>query len=364
MRSRLALLCCLPVASACSRPPPGLDVADAAHSANIATVSVPSASSEAPSASAAVASSSPAPSTTAPRALHARTLEEILALFPVRQMSEKEIKRRGDPKLFLEKNFGPGTPARLNQGNEELAHHDVAREQCLAGLAGVTIQTDEQRAFCGAPNMVPIHRGHPEKARACIDVFEFPNRPCELPVVWAAPVQAAATCELQGKRLCQQDEWITACRADPEGGKDTIYSYGDELDLEACNTNKTGRQYGGPICEPDSAGSAWRTCATNTEPTGSFPRCRSRLGVFDMQGNVAEIMTRYDGDLGTVSQLKGSAFFYVDVARKHDEHPPKDAKHETYPDHCAHDPRWHVEPMDQAWHVNYHLGFRCCKTVK
>ena len=50
------------------------------------------------------------------------------------------------------------------------------------------------------------------------------------------------------------------------------------------------------------------------------------------------------------------------MARKPDERQVKGR--ETYPDHCAHDPRWHVEPMNEAWHVNYHLGFRCCKTVR
>jgi hypothetical protein len=51
------------------------------------------------------------------------------------------------------------------------------------------------------------------------------------------------------------------------------------------------------------------------------------------------------------------------VARKHNER-QKEGARETYADHCAHDPRWHVEPMVKAWHVNYHLGFRCCKTIK
>ena len=112
---------------------------------------------------------------------------------------------------------------------------------------------------------------------------------------------------------------------------------------------------------PDSASSAWKTCATNTEPAGSFPGCRSRFGVFDQHGNVAEIMTRLDPDGHTYSQLKGSAFFYTDVARKPDERQVKGR--ETYPDHCAHDPRWHVEAIEGAMHVNYHLGFRCCKDV-
>ncbi len=298
------------------------------------------------------------------RPLTATTQEELLAMFGVRTFTEREIKMRGEPRLFLEKNFGPGTQARINQGNPELAHHDIDRAACLRGLEGVVLQTEEDLRVCGAPLMVPIRRGS-KRPRACIDVFEFPNQPCELPFVWVAPTQAAAVCELQGKRLCNQDEWITACRADPEGGKDSVYAYGDELDLDACNTNKPGRKYGGVVCDADSAKSAWATCGTNTEPAGAFPRCRSRMGVYDLHGNVAEIMTRMDAEEGGwVSQLKGSAFFYVDVHRKHDERPRKDDKRETYPDHCAHDPRWHVEPMNNAWHVNYHLGMRCCKTVK
>jgi hypothetical protein len=44
------------------------------------------------------------------------------------------------------------------------------------------------------------------------------------------------------------------------------------------------------------------------------PRCRSRFGVFDQHGNVAEIMTRLEPADGEVkSQLKGSALFYVDA---------------------------------------------------
>ena len=225
------------------------------------------------------------------------------------------------------------------------------------------MQTDEQRRACGGePFMVPLFRnGDMAKTRACIDVFEYPNRPCELPMVWASPTQARAVCAASGKRLCTQEEWILGCRGDPEGGSDTVYAYGDALDLDACNTKKRPRE-GAPACDPSSARNAYATCATDTEPAGSSPACRSRFGVFDQHGNVAEIMTRLDRDGKTYSQLKGSAFFYAKVARRHDERPRKDGPG-TYPDHCAHDPRWHVEPIRKAWHVNYHLGFRCCKSA-
>ncbi|HVY49833.1 MAG TPA: SUMF1/EgtB/PvdO family nonheme iron enzyme [Minicystis sp.] len=291
-----------------------------------------------------------------PMALHVETKEDLLALFTIKR-------HKRDARLFLEKTFDVGTPAHANQGNKELAKHFVSKQKCLAGLAGLTLQAPEQKRICGGmENMVPIYRhGDPKRARTCIDVFEFPNKPCELPFVWIAPVQAERMCELQGKRLCQQEEWTLACRGDPEGGKDRLYAYGDELDLDICNTNKPAAKYGAG-CDPDSARTAWKTCATNTEPAGAFPGCRSRFGVFDQHGNVAEIMTRRDPEDGVLyDQLKGSAFFYVDVARKPNERP--DGGRETYPDHCAYDPRWHVEPMESAWHVNYHLGFRCCKTV-
>ena len=298
-----------------------------------------------------------------PMSLHHETREELLSLFQLDTAGGNGRKR--DPEEFLRKNFGPGSSGLSNQGNKEIAHHSTAREACLAGLEGITLQTDEQKRLCkGREYMVPIYpHGRPEEATACIDVFEFPNRPCELPFVWISPVQASIVCELQGKRLCTQQEWSTACAGDPGGGADQKYAYGEKLDLEVCNTNKSAPAVNGQKCDPDSSKTAWKTCSTNTEPAGAFPKCRSRFGVFDQHGNVAEIMTRQDPKDGLVSQLKGSAFFYVDVARSHDEKPSPKATHETYPDHCAYDPRWHVEPMTRAWHVNYHLGFRCCMTV-
>jgi hypothetical protein len=296
-----------------------------------------------------------APAATDTRPLHFTTQEDLLALI---DLPPKGGRKKHDPMPFLLKAIGPGGPARGNQGNAELAKHEISRTQCLAGLAGVTLQTDEQRTACkDRVNMVPIYRGgDPAKAKTCIDVFEFPNKPCELPFVWVPPHWAQEICSVQGKRLCTQEEWVLACSGDPAGGKPSRHAYGDELDLTVCHTQRSARAL---ACDPDSAASAWKTCPTNTEPTGSFPRCRSRFGVFDQHGNVAEAMTRADPDGHVYSQLKGSAFFYVDVARK-----PGDApKRETYPDHCGHDPRWHVEPIRKAFHVNYHLGFRCCLSL-
>lgn len=356
----------------CARAGASIDSLDAAPTAASAARSITTSalatsttsSSSPPSTQIALADAAPiAPD---PRPLHFDTQDALLALFSLRSFSPLELQQRGDPAAFLRKTLGPGGPQRGSQGNAAIARHSVARAQCLAGLASVTLQSDEQKRRCGgAELMVPIWPGgDPSKATACIDVFEFPNQPCELPFVWVAPIQAQLICEMQGKRLCTQEEWTLACRGDPAGKADWLYAYGNELDLQICNTHKPPKAGEGPACDPSSSAAAFRTCGTNTEPSGAFPRCRSRFGVYDQHGNVAEEMTRRDPDGRTYSQLKGSAFFYADVARKHDERPAEGAPRETYPDHCAYDPRWHVEPLAEAWHVNYHLGFRCCKGVR
>ncbi len=255
-----------------------------------------------------------------------------------------------------------GGPWRIGQGNRAVSQHAIGRRACLEHLRDVVLQTPEDLSRCGEANMVPVwtRGGSLETARFCIDVFEFPNQACELPFVWVAPSQAERVCEAQGKRLCTQDEWNLSCGGDPEGGPDRLYAYGDDLDLTVCNTDKS-RLGTSPLCDVSTEDKVWTTCGTNTEPSGAFPRCRSRFGVFDQHGNVAEIMTRFEPADGEVkSQLKGSAFFYVDVAKK----PTDPGGYWTrYPDQCTFDPRWHVEKLESAMHANYHLGFRCCKSL-
>jgi hypothetical protein len=313
-------------------------------------------------ATAATAGAGPATGETLP--LHASTQEELLALVPLRTFDARE-EAAIKPNAFLKRVLGVTGPSRIGQGNPAIAEHKRSRESCLEGLRGVVLQTPEQKARCGGRDfMVPIYKnGDPSSATFCIDIFEYPNRPCELPFVWVPPSHAEVLCQLAGKRLCTQAEWTLACRGDPDGGKDRVYAYGDTLDLDVCHTRKPHRRIDGKACDGRSVKAAWETCATDTEPSGSYPQCRSRFGVYDQHGNVAEIMTRIDKDGTKVSQLKGSAWFYELVYRSHDEPPRLRDGRDTYPDHCAYDPRWHVEPMTRAWHVNYHLGFRCCAPV-
>jgi hypothetical protein len=289
---------------------------------------------------------------------HKNTREELLGLFAIKDFTDDE-KKRILPDVFLRNAFGVDGPGRMSQGNKAIARHTISKEKCLAGLKDIVIQTPEQRAKCGADNMVPVWiKG--KEPWFCIDVFEFPNKPCELPMVWTPPTWAKKVCELQGKRLCAQTEWNIACRGDPDGGDDWRYAYGNKVDIDICHTNLRHRT----ACVPRDAKSAFATCTTDTEPSGSFPKCRSRFGVFDQHGNVAEVMMRREGDT-VFSQLKGSAWFYNELVREPDQPIPESTTNKAgaYPDHCNFDPRWHVEKLEEAWHVNYHLGFRCCKSL-
>jgi hypothetical protein len=290
--------------------------------------------------------------------LHKETRDDLLALFSIKDFTEDQ-KKTIQPDRFLRGAFAVDGPAHINQGNKAIASHLISKERCLAGLKDIVVQTPEQRAKCGAENMVPVWiKG--KEAWFCIDVFEFPNKACELPVVWAPPTWDKKICELQGKRLCSDIEWNIACRGDPEGGPDWKYAYGDKLDLSLCNNTK-GHKH---ACWPKDAKTTWDNCATETEPSGSYPKCKSRFGVFDQHGNVAEVMMRREGDQ-VFTQLKGSSWYYNELAKEPNEPVPATTPNKSgaHPDHCNFDPRWHVEPIDSAQHVNYHLGFRCCKSI-
>jgi hypothetical protein len=80
---------------------------------------------------------------------------------------------------------------------------------------------------------------------------------------------AAAACAAAGKRLCTGPEWQQAC-AGPEG---RAYPYGDRYREDACN----GFEANGPG-------------AFQLLPTGRMPDCESPWGVFDLSGNVWELV--------------------------------------------------------------------------
>lgn len=273
----------------------------------------------------------------------------------------------------------------IGQGNPALARHPQTPEQCRAVRERAPVRSDEAdfARICGGPHMAPLYdpaRQRPDEARACIDQYEFPDIPCEYPVVWVKAREAAQICSAMGKRLCDAHEWEGACQGaltEPDYRFDLARGLPDATAVarmrDAHNRSHAadkrwsyGPQYRSGVCAtgsqktPGCAGGGWNACGSNTYPTGAFPDCRSPLGVYDLNGNAAEHMnlplapsqlaSAGSAELG-VTEMKGS-WFVFDAYRAHE-------------DWCRwRAPFWHgTRVMDTHSHANYHLGFRCCKTL-
>ena len=274
----------------------------------------------------------------------------------------------------------------VGQGNPDLARHPLTPAQCRQKLATLNVHYEnaEFARICGGKYMAPLYDPRREKAqdaKACLDQFEFPDIPCAYPVVWVRAREAAEICQAVGKRLCDAHEWEGACAGALEPpdyrfdlakgvapnvavermreahnrqyGQKKTWAYGDHYEKGVCAAASTKT----PGCQ----GGGWTACGSNTYPAGSFPGCRSALGVYDQHGNAAEHMnlplaegqmaSRGSRELG-YTEMKGSWFIF-DTYHAHE-------------DWCRwRAPFWHGgRVMDPHSHENYHLGFRCCKSLQ
>jgi len=273
----------------------------------------------------------------------------------------------------------------LGQGNPAITEHPMTPERCRAKLERQSVRYDdpEFERICGTKYMAPLYDPDtegPEDAKACIDQFEFPDIPCTYPVVWVRAREAAELCTAIGKRLCDAHEWEGACSGSLEPpdyrfdlavgvSPNAAVSRMRKAHNQAHEADKTwsyGPAYRAGVCAAGSRKSAtcdgggWTKCGSNAYPTGAFPDCRSPLGAYDINGNAAEHMnlplapdqmaSRGSKELGH-TEMKGSWFIF-DSYRAHE-------------DWCRwRAPYWHgSRVMDPKSHENYHLGFRCCKTL-
>jgi len=297
-------------------------------------------------------------------------------IYQVHRLSDVEINQLR--RIFQRSGF-------IGQGNPAITNHPLTPEQCRARIPGGTNGYNNVRneRVCGDRYMAPLYdprTQQPRDATACIDQFEFPNIPCTYPVVWTKAAEAAEICAAVGKRLCDAHEWEGACagaleppdyRFDLAAGVSAgtavrrmqaahnaryapsrSWSYGPEYERGTC----AAASQKSATC----GGGGFRSCGSNTYPTGSFPNCRSALGVYDLNGNAAEHMnlplspgqmaSRGSTTLG-VTEMKGSWFIFD--------------RYRAHPDWCRwRAPFWHgSRVMSSGSHANYHLGFRCCKTI-
>jgi hypothetical protein len=273
----------------------------------------------------------------------------------------------------------------IGQGNPVISRHPDTPQQCEVRLAALHVRYADPKfeKVCGARYMAPLYdptTSTADQAQACIDQFEFPDIPCAYPVVWVKAREAAQLCEAEGKRLCDAHEWEGACegRLEPPDYRFSLatgvspetalrrmraahnaaeearksWSYGPRYERGICAT--------GSVKTPGCQGGGWNQCGSNTYPSGDFPACHSPLGVYDLNGNAAEHMnlplseaqmaSKGSAELG-YTEMKGSWFIF-DTYRAHQ-------------DWCRwRAPYWHgSRVMDPYSHANYHLGFRCCKTI-
>jgi hypothetical protein len=290
-----------------------------------------------------------------------------------------------EPQMAALRAVFAGSPY-IGQGNPVVTQHPATRRECDAKLKQLSVDYENQKyeRICGAKYMAPLYdptRETTEDAKACIDQFEFPDMPCEYPVVWVRAREAAEICAAMGKRICDAHEWEGAC-----AGRLTLPDYRFDLARgvspeeavrrmriahnNAHSGDKTwsyGPEYRKGVCAagsfktPGCTGGSWTQCGSNTYPDGFFPECHSPLYVYDINGNTAEHMnlplnedqmaSRGSTQLG-YTEMKGSWFIF-DTYRAHE-------------DWCRwRAPFWHgSRVMSPDSHHNYHLGFRCCKTLR
>ena len=175
--------------------------------------------------------------------------------------------------------------------------------------------------------------------------------------------EAAATfeaaCEASGKRLCSPAEWLEPCR----GPDQTKYNFGDDWDPSICNSVDTYCQeccdiLGLTDCPTDencgydsSLTSSYtpETCFISADygrdschvcyhvmPTGAFPGCTNGNGLYDVNGNVWEIVSSSTDEDGRGYQVRGGAF------------------------NCG-SPSWRFECTFNASWSDLYAGFRCCR---
>lgn len=131
--------------------------------------------------------------------------------------------------------------------------------------------------------------------RYCIDKYEYPNKPGELPPVDVTWYQAKEACEKEGKRLCTDSEWTFAC----EGEDMHPYPYGDGYHRDEAVCGQTHD----PMPDPKMPKSEWKKYYPGHE-SGSLPMCKSEFGVYDMVSGVDEWVVN-ESKRPYVSGLKG-----------------------------------------------------------
>ena len=186
--------------------------------------------------------------------------------------------------------------------------------------------------------------------------------PGKIPASFVTREAAKQACNQNaGKRLCTQQEWYKSC-AGPDGPSflQAAYPYGSTYQGGKCNVaiaspwppSVIGRtSNGNDMMDPRIGTVEGTNGQLMKQPTGAFSECSNSYGVFDMVGNVHEIVA----DTAPGSQCSGgqcAVFVGSHYARPGQGQTPESQG-------CQEDTTAH----DQVGYTDYSVGFRCCATL-
>ena len=213
-------------------------------------------------------------------------------------------KLNGTPRSYINGRLVPGV-----QATEVLEYYlDAALREADANATNETVADRPMAPVPPSGAMVPIRAGD---RQFWIDAYEASidadGRAVAQSGVVPAQVswlEARAACEAAGKRLCTEEEWISACAGAPAIDNDGDGLYADDA-IEGW-LFPYGPFHRAGVChdnEPKYGGSP--------RPTGVGAECRTPSGVFDLAGNLAEWTGREPSD----AAVSGS---YFSLAQKAD----------------------------------------------
>jgi hypothetical protein len=158
-----------------------------------------------------------------------------------------------------------------------------------AGKHFVTLEVKDKKGLIGsARKSISVKKKCPKNMVSifydtlsfCMDLYEFPNQRAKQPLTHATWVEAFMYCRDINKRLCSLDEWKAACG----GTMNLSYPYSNQYNSSKCNSTQ------GEISK-----------------SGSFRKCKSDFGIYDLAGNLWEwVSDRREGN----NIIAGGSFHY------------------------------------------------------
>lgn len=159
------------------------------------------------------------------------------------------------------------------------------------------------------------------------------------PMTEAVFDEMKAAAAAAGKRLCTAAEWTAAC----SGNSGLTYAFGNTFDPLTCNCIDSFcagycADTGIPAGECDTGTNCGSTyICYHVVPTGEFTACNSAQGVFDLNGNVWEIVISSTDPRGY--EIRGGAYNDSNAASRL---------------RCDFNANWQM----------LYAGFRCCKDAE